>query len=169
MYSFFHHPRKIYNYIGVCRIPEKFNSLRRFDYRHISEFSILIIYLWLLAVGFRIGTISFVMLSDVMDMNLAQSLYKIDLPASKTKEELFNKRLERYLIINEEGYLKIDGSWVNRSDLPDALKRIKRDMPNTVITLIVDKNCRMEHVLNTIESIKKAKIRRVFFLTKKKF
>ncbi len=79
-----------------------------------------------------------------------------------------NKRLLTCLIIEESSFFSSDGTLISKQNLYKFFRFNKIMLPNTVLTIIADKNCEMELILYAIEIAGKEKIKDVFFVTSAK-
>ena len=121
----------------------------------------------LLAFSARIGSLLLFCFSDFTEDDLAYALMNVNLPHSNSKEFIQNKRLCVYLTIETDGSIKIDGEKISNVNLYQELVFHKNELPNLIINIVADKDCKMELVLYVLSQCSKANARRIFFLTNK--
>ncbi len=165
MYSFFQRNKKLSYLIGPKTAKYGMFRNRRYDSGYMLRFGFFIISLWLFAFALRVGSVSFFTIGGFGDLNFSYKLRSIDRPSSNYIERVENKRLMTYLLLKDSSFFSSDGTLISKQNLYKFFRFNKIMLPNTILTIIADKNCEMELILYAIEIARKEKIKDVFFVT----
>ena len=157
--------KSIFDFENV--IPANFSRFRRFNHRSHYRLMLLLFSICSLLFAVRIGSILFVTLTDFMDKDLAYSLEKIKLPYAQTTYKVENKRLLSYVSVEENGKYRIEEGYLTLEELEKHLSFVQKCLPNVIIGIMADKNCKMDHIYNLMRVLRKAECLRVFYYTDK--
>lgn len=119
----------------------------------------------MIAFAVRIGSLLFFMFSDFMEPQLAYALEDVRLPSAICLEKIQNKRLFVYLTVHPDGDLILNGRLIDKKELGRELRMYWQALPALIITIVADKDCRMEFIIDVLSECKKAHTNKVFFLT----
>ncbi len=167
MISFFQKTKQIHLRYDLIKFWWNLKRNRRNNPKFIIEFNNTITSLWLLTFGVRIGSLLFLMLTSYGESEKAYAMHKIIIPVASNTEKIENKRLHSYLSVNSNGIIKFDRVEIHKNQLFEKLTKRRIAIPNVIITIISPNDCKMEIIQDVLEILKRAKTRRIFFLTKK--
>ena len=122
---------------------------------------------WLLAFSVKIGITLFFSLTGMVEVELAFALKNIELPNALMVESIANKRLSYYVTVEEDGAYRVGKVYFEPEQLQKHLTNVYRGLPNVIICIIADKNCKMEAISNLIAILRKSRTQRVSFFCKK--
>lgn len=120
----------------------------------------------LLIIGFRIGTIALMVLSN-LDSFYATSYCKgIHIPYIENKKRFVgSSRHKLYISIHKDGKILFDGLKIDKNDWVNYFNQERAHDPQIVACFLADRNCRMELINEVISYLRKSDIKKMFFVT----
>lgn len=119
---------------------------------------------WLLAFSVKIGITLFFSTTGMNESDLAFSLINIELPLVRTAEHIDNKRLCFYVSVEKSGRYRIGKYYYEPDDLKKHLYNLHRSLPNVIICIVADKDCKMEDINNLLIILRKSSTQRLSFI-----
>jgi biopolymer transport protein ExbD len=159
-----HRKQSIFDYRSPFQL--SLRSYRRFEPKFVVDFIWFIMSFWLLAFIVKIGILLFFTQTGMMEIDLAYSLQKVDLPSATSAERIENRRLIYYVTVEREGKYRIGKYYTDPEDLQKHFQRIRWSLPNVIVGIIADKECRMEDINNLLTILRKSHILRISFYCK---
>ena len=107
------------------------------------------------------------MLTQMGETDLASSIQGINLPSSEFKDKIENRRLIVYVSVEKNGHFRFGGNIIGSDELLSHLSESHQNLPNLIIGVMADKDCKMEHINDLIMVLRKSHCLRVFFYVQK--
>ncbi len=87
------------------------------------------------------------------------------LPAAKAVEKIENKRLISYIWVGRSGRIQINDSIVKLNEIEPIMYAKRKDLPNVIVSLRIDKNTDMGLVTDIQQELRKASCLRINYST----
>jgi biopolymer transport protein ExbD len=119
---------------------------------------------WLLAFIVKFGILLFFTTTGMNESELAFSLIDIELPLAQTVDHIDNKRLCYYVSVEKNGSYRIGKYYYEPDELQKHLYSVYRILPNVIICIVADKDCKMGDINNLMIMMRKSSTLRVSFI-----
>ncbi len=90
---------------------------------------------------------------------------QFSLPAAKAIEKIENKRLISYIWVGKSGRIQINDSIVKLNEVEPIMYAKRKDLPNVIVSLRIDKNTDMGLVTDIQQELRKASCLRINYST----
>lgn len=140
---------------------------RRYDPKFVMNIVWYVISFWLLAFFVKIGILLFFLLTGMNEVDLAYSLHKVELPSASSIERVENRRLCYYVTVEKEGKYRIGKYYIESDLLQKHFQNVRLGLPNVIVCIIADKDCKMGNINKLITILRKSSIQRVSFYCKR--
>ncbi len=86
---------------------------------------------------------------------------KFTLPSAKQIEKIDNKRLISYIWVGRDGRIQIDDNIVYVGDIQSIMYRKRKELPNVIVSLRIDRGSKMGIVTDIQQQLRKADALRI--------
>lgn len=87
------------------------------------------------------------------------------LPAAKAVEKIENKRLISYVWVGKTGRIQINDNIVKLNEIEPIMYTKRKDLPNVIVSLRIDRNSDMGFVTDIQQELRKASCLRINYST----